>query len=85
MSASTLAINGHSSAAGGFVGAALVDGVGDEDEMMLDPSSLLETRLSFFADCFLVRGRKGKRDVFLVLAFRRAGSTAVGSLSTCIS
>ena len=66
MSASTVAINGHSSAAGGFVGGTMVDEAGDEDEgeMTLGASSLLEIRLSFFADCFLVRGRKGKREVF---------------------
>lgn len=87
MSVCTLAIKGHPSAAGGFVGGTVVEGAGEEDEAetMLDASPLLETRLSFFAHCFLLRGRKGKRDVFWELAFRRAVSTAVGSSSTCIS
>ena len=82
----TLAINGHSSAAAGFVGAFFG---GDDDELeveaTLGTSSVLEPRLSFFADCFLARERKGMRDVFGVLAFRRAGSVAVGSSSGCIN
>ena len=81
VSDSTLVINGHSSPAGGFV-------VGDNDEVefetILDASSVAEPRLYFFADCFLGRERKGKRDVFGVLAFRRASSVAVGSSSGCI-
>jgi hypothetical protein len=85
---STPATNGGSPAAGG-VGGALVDEVGDEAEAEVeatpDALSVVESRLRFFADCFLARERKGKRDVFLVLAFRRAGSTAVGSSSGCIN
>jgi hypothetical protein len=74
-----LAING------GFVGGALVDEVDDEIEATLDASPVLDSRPSFFADCFLARERKGKRDVFWALAFRRAGSVAAGSSSGCIS
>ena len=85
MSGSTLDINGNSSATGGFVGDALVDGDGDEVEATLDASSVLESRLSFFVDCFLARENKGKRCVLGVLAFRRAGSEAVGSSSGCIN
>ena len=86
ISGSTPDISGNSSAAGRFVGEALVDGDGDEVEATLGASSVLESRLSFFADRFLVRERKGKRDCALgVLAFRRAGSEAVGSSSGCIN
>ena len=85
ISGSTLDIDGNSSAAGRFVGGALVDGDGDKVEATLGVSSMLEFRLSFFADCFLVRERKGKRYVLGVLAFRRAGSEAVGSSSGCIN
>ena len=83
-----MAINGHSSAAGRFVGGTLADRDDGEAEVeaMLDASSTLESGcLSFFEDCFLVRGRKGKRDVLGVLAFRRAGSVAEGSLSGCMN
>lgn len=82
MTVSAVAINGHPPVTCGFVG-------GDADETgieaALEVSSGLETRLSFFADCFLVRERKGKREAFWALAFRRAGSTAVGSSSTSIN
>lgn len=82
-----LAVNGHSSTVSGFAGGGPVDETGnrDEDELVLEPSSALDTRLSFFEERFLGRERRGKRDVFWVLAFRRAGSTAVGSSSACIS
>ena len=75
-----LDINGNSSADSRFVSGALV-----EVEATLGASSVLEPRLSFFADCFLVRERKGKTCVLGVLAFRRAGSEAVGSSSGCIN
>jgi len=83
---STLATNGHSSTTGGFVGA-LVGGGGNEVEVeaTLGVSSVLEYLSRFFADRFLVRERKGKRDVFWGLALRRAGSAAVGSSSGCIN
>jgi len=80
-SATTLAINGRSSATGGWVGGTPVD----EVEAMLDVSSVLGSCLSFFVDCFLARERKGKIDIFWALAFRRAGSVAVGSSSGCIN
>lgn len=75
------AINGLSSAAGPFV-----DGDDDEVEVEATPgkSSTLESLLGFLADCFLLR-EKGIRDVFGVLAFRRAGSVAAGSSSGCIN
>lgn len=81
------AINGHSSAAGEFVGGPLVDGDDDEVEVEATPgkSSMLESRPSFLVDCFLLRERKGIRDVLGVLAFRRAGSVAAGSSSGCIN
>ena len=65
MTVSAVAINGHPPVTCGFVG-------GDADETgieaALEVSSGLETRLSFFADCFLVRERKGKREAFWALA-----------------
>ena len=80
ISGSALDTKSNSSAAGRFVGGALV-GV----EATLGASSALESRLSFFADCFLLRERKGRKDVLGVLAFRRAGSEAVGSSSCSIN
>jgi len=88
---SKLAINGHSSAAGGFVCGSWADGdddgVGVEAEAEATPDTflLLGSFPGFVADRFLARERKGKRDVFWVLAFRRAGSAAVGSSSGCIN
>ena len=77
----TLAINGRSSATGGWVGGASVD----EVEATLDASSVLGSCFRFFVDCFLAREKKGKMDDFWALAFRRAGSAAVGSSSGCIN
>lgn len=50
-----LAISGHSSATGGFVGGALVDKGSDkvEVETRLDTSSVPESFLCFFVDRFL--------------------------------
>jgi hypothetical protein len=85
-SGSTPATDGLSSAAGEFVGGPFVDGDDDEVEVEATPgkSSMLGSRLSFLADCFLLR-EKGIRDAFGVLAFRRAGSAAAGSSSGCIN
>ena len=78
-----LAINGHSSAAGWLVGGALADRGSDEveAEVMLDASSVLGPCLSLFVDRLFARERKGRRVIFWILAFRRAGSAAVGSSS----
>lgn len=75
-------VSGHSSTAGG---GGSVDEAADEEDGRLDGSSATETRLNFFVDCLAVRERKGKREVFRALTFRRAGSIAVGSSSACIS
>lgn len=79
------AFSGLSSAAGEFVGGPFVDGDDDEVEVEATPgkSSMLDSRLSFLADCFLLREKRGIRDVFGVLAFRRA--VAAGSSSGCIN
>ena len=86
-SSGKLATDRRSWATAGFVGGISVDVGGNEVgvEATLDVSSVLGSCLSFLADCFLARERRGKMDVFWALAFRRAGSAAVGSSSGCIN